>query len=285
MRLQSTTKLLTTGILAAGLLLTGVGSACAQTATTPNDVRKQLNQPAAPPAQNQTKKPSPAAPAAKPAPANSSVSAAAKTAQAKPANPPKPQGTAKVPAVTPTSVALTKPGAAQPGKAPQVKPVATALKTQKAVLPTATAKAAGKLAPAASVKPIPAVASAPHAAMVIPVAEHPVPRRDPFDPLVDKAKDTPAGPQAPLPAGKPGLVVSSLRVDGIVRDPNGMIAIVSNPQMRVYFLREGDRLYDGDVEHITMEGISFHQSGKDAFGKPVEREVTKRLYPTPGEQQ
>jgi hypothetical protein len=82
------------------------------------------------------------------------------------------------------------------------------------------------------------------------------------------------------------LVIETLHVDGIVHAPSGMIAVVSNPQMRVYFLREGDHLYDGDVEHITMEGVSFHESGKDAFGKAVERESTKRLYPTtPGEQQ
>ena len=80
-------------------------------------------------------------------------------------------------------------------------------------------------------------------------------------------------------------MIGTLMIDGIVSGPNGMIAIVSNPQMRVYFLREGDRLYDGDVQHITLDGVSFHETGQDAFGKPVEREVTKRLYPTPGEQQ
>ena len=64
-----------------------------------------------------------------------------------------------------------------------------------------------------------------------------------------------------------------------------MIAIVSNPQQRVYFLREGDKLYDGSIEHITLEAITFHEIGKDAFGKPLEREVTRRLYPSPGEQQ
>jgi len=64
-----------------------------------------------------------------------------------------------------------------------------------------------------------------------------------------------------------------------------MIAIVSSAQDRVYFLREGDRLYDGQVEHITMDGISFHQAGKDPFGNAVEREVAKRLNSTPGEQQ
>ena len=88
-----------------------------------------------------------------------------------------------------------------------------------------------------------------------------------------------------LPPGKPGLLISSLRIDGIVSGPNGMIAIVSNVQDRVYFLREGDRLFDGQVEHITMDGISFHQSGKDPFGNAVEREVAKRLNSTPGEQQ
>ena len=92
-------------------------------------------------------------------------------------------------------------------------------------------------------------------------------------------------PPENLPPGKAGLVVGTLRIDGIVRGSGGMIAIVSNPQQRVYFLREGDKLYDGSVEHITLEAVSFHEFGKDAFGKPLERQVTKRLYPSPGEQQ
>ena len=116
-----------------------------------------------------------------------------------------------------------------------------------------------------------------------PVADHPSgPRRDPFDPLVGKEKAGPAPEN--LPPGKAGLQITTLRLDGVVRGPSGMIAVVSNPQQRVYFLRDGDHLYDGDVEHITLEGLSFHQAGTDPFGKPVEREVTKRLYPTPGEE-
>jgi Tfp pilus assembly protein PilP len=109
-------------------------------------------------------------------------------------------------------------------------------------------------------------------------------RRDPFAPLLGKQ---PSGGGTPmnLPAGKPGLLISSLRISGIVSGPSGMIAIVSNAQDRVYFLREGDRLYDGQVEHITMDGISFHQAGKDPFGNAVEREVAKRLNSTPGELQ
>lgn len=119
---------------------------------------------------------------------------------------------------------------------------------------------------------------------IVPVKES-ANRRDPFAPLLAKEA---AGNGTPLnlPPGKPGLMIGNLHVDGIVNGPSGMIAIVSNPQQRVYFLREGDHLYDGQVAHITMDGISFHQTGKDPFGNAVEREVAKRLNPTsPGEEQ
>jgi type IV pilus assembly protein PilP len=106
-------------------------------------------------------------------------------------------------------------------------------------------------------------------------------RRDPFESLIGRQNK----PPGVLPPGKLGLQVGTLRLDGIVRAPNGMIAVVSNPQARTYFLREGDRLYDGSVEKISMDGVSFHEEGKDAFGKPVERQVNKRIYSSPGEQQ
>jgi hypothetical protein len=109
-------------------------------------------------------------------------------------------------------------------------------------------------------------------------------KRDPFDTLLNRARAGDAPPEN-LPPGKAGLIVSTLRIDGIVRGPAAMIAIVSNPQQRVYFLHEGDKLYDGSVEKITLDAVLFHEIGKDAFGKPLEREVTRRLYPSPGEQQ
>ena len=107
-------------------------------------------------------------------------------------------------------------------------------------------------------------------------------RRDPFESLINRQQ---GGPAKNLPPGKAGLQVSTLRLDGIVRAPNGMIAVVSNPQARTYFLREGDQLYDGRVEKIAMDGVAFHEIGKDAFGKPVERQVNKRIYASAGEQQ
>jgi Tfp pilus assembly protein PilP len=106
-------------------------------------------------------------------------------------------------------------------------------------------------------------------------------KRDPFSPLVNDKKAS--GP--PLPPGKAGLVIATVHVDGTVKAASGMLAVVTNPDQRTYFLREGDRLYDGDVEKIGLDGVTFKENSKDAFGKPVERLVTKRIYPSAGEQQ
>jgi hypothetical protein len=142
----------------------------------------------------------------------------------------------------------------------------------------ATAKKASHKAKAA---PVAAPAATPAADANAKPQISEVGKRDPFVPLVSEHKT--GGP--PLPPGKAGLVVATVHVDGAVSAPNGMLAVVSNPDQRVYFLREGDRLYDGDVEKIGLDGVTFKENSKDAFGKPVERMVTKRIYPSAGEQQ
>ncbi len=148
----------------------------------------------------------------------------------------------------------------------------------------ATAKAPATPTAAAKDSTKAASANAPNPPVEKPAEEKPVVRRDPFDTLLTKARAGNAPPEN-LPPGKAGLIVDTLRINGIVHSPNGMIAIVSNSQNRVYFLRDGDKLYDGSVEKIALDAISFHEIGKDAFGKPLERVVTKRLYPSSGEQQ
>ena len=172
---------------------------------------------------------------------------------------------------------------AQTQTAPATKPAAKAAAPKPAAAQSAAAK------PAA-----PKVAAAKSAAKKAPKAstsgkpdepvETKVARRDPFESLTSR-QEAAAKNALNLPPGKAGLQVGSLRLDGIVRAPNGMIAVVTNPQARTYFLREGDQLYDGRVEKIGMDNVSFHELGKDAFGKPVERQVNKRLYSSVGEQQ
>lgn len=176
-------------------------------------------------------------------------------------------GTPAQQAAKPAAPAATKPApqAAKPAGKPAAKPAAKAAR-----------KSPAKTAVKAVEKP--ATPGAPPEAAESEVKQA---RRDPFESLIGRQNKT----QAILPPGKLGLQVSTLRLDGIVRSPNGMIAVVSNPQARTYFLRDGDRLYDGSVEKISMDGVSFHEEGKDAFGKPVEHQVNKRLYSSPGEQQ
>ena len=158
--------------------------------------------------------------------------------------------------------AATKPAPAKPTTVG--KPAATKSAAGKSKSATPSAKTVSEKKPAES--------------------EQRIARRDPFESLVGRQQAQDALAKN-LPPGKAGLQVGSLRLDGIVRAPNGMIAVVANPQQRTYFLREGDKLYDGTVEKISMEGVTFHEEGKDAFGKPVERQVSKRLYSTAGEQQ
>ena len=184
--------------------------------------------------------------------------------------------------------AQTKPApaakaAAKPASKPAVaKPAAKPAAAKPAVAKPAVAKPAAKSAPKAQKTSVKKAAAAPAEGAA--PAEEKVARRDPFESLVGRDKAA-ADAAKNLPPGKAGLQVSSLRLDGIVRAPNGMIAVVTNPQARTYFLREGDQLYDGRVEKIAMDSVSFHEMGKDAFGKPVERQVNKRIYSSAGEQQ
>src|SRR6266478_3396258 len=173
---------------------------------------------------------------------------------------------------TPNSVKSALQGGAKPAQQPAKPAPKPAVKSSGKPVAKAPAKPAAKKAEKAA---------APRKAAPV-ESEMKLARRDPFESLIGRQQGK--GSQV-LPPGKAGLQVSTLRLDGIVKAPNGMIAVVSNPQARTYFLREGDHLFDGSVEKISMDGVSFHEEGKDAFGKPMERQVNKRIYSSSGEQQ
>ena len=107
--------------------------------------------------------------------------------------------------------------------------------------------------------------------------------RDPFAALVRQSD--PNDSRGNLPPGIAGLQVATVRIQGMVKTPDGMVAVVENPQDSVYFLHDGDHIYDGVVEKIGIEGITFRQESKDAFGRTVDRDVAKRLYPIAGDEQ
>lgn len=205
------------------------------------------------------------------------------TPQEKPAQGKTPPQSQQKPVTAPAAAA--KAAAKKKAKAAQGKtPPQAQQKPATAPAPAAKAPAKKKAKAGKSAKSSAKLAAKPPAGAPAPtVAKVRVVRgRDPFQSLIAVHSSTGGGH---LPPGKAGLVVGGIRLDGTVRAPSGMIAVVSNPEQRVYFIREGDQLYDGSVEKIDMDEVMFREHSKDAFGRPVERMVTKRLYPTAGEQQ
>ena len=96
------------------------------------------------------------------------------------------------------------------------------------------------------------------------------------------------GPETlgPVPAGSRGLVIGQLKLEGIVvlgKNNPKMIAVLSNPANRAYFLRENDPLYNGVVTKITPDSVYFREDVKDAGGTVTSHEVIKKLPPASGE--
>jgi hypothetical protein len=88
-----------------------------------------------------------------------------------------------------------------------------------------------------------------------------------------------------LPPGIRGLVISDLRLEGIVRQEpaNTMIAVVTNYTKRAYFLRVNDAVYNGVVSRITPEAVYFRENTLDSSGRVATHEVELKLGSAPGE--
>lgn len=173
------------------------------------------------------------------------------------------------------------PQAKPAGSQPQAtKPAPAPAKAMPAAVKPAPAQAPASRAPARAAQP-----AAAKAEVKKPAAKQPeVPpiaagRRDPFRSLLIR----PEQQAQALPPGKRGLVIAQMSIDGIIRSPGGMLAMVTSPQKRTYFLREKDEVYNGRVERITSEAVIFSETAIDPFGKTFTREVVKRLYPVAGE--
>ncbi|MFZ0821919.1 MAG: hypothetical protein WAM91_17790 [Candidatus Acidiferrales bacterium] len=268
------------------LLLTTGGTLRGQVnpATVKNQAQNGVNQaqqtkpPAQTPPKNQTQSPAKA-----PQPSTTKqATPPAKTSAT--------QGT-KPPAANATKPPATKPPATagqQPQKPPATKNAATQNQKNGPVKTTAPPKTAPKTGQANQQAPPKIVAKTPakKPSATVTAETKPVPppvRRDPFVTLVGKHQGGDTQP-VKLPPGKAGLQVNTLVIQGILSSPNGMIAVVANPQRSVYFLHAGDELFDGRVDRIEIDGVIFHEVGKDAFGKPLERQVTRKLNPSLGEQ-
>lgn len=138
------------------------------------------------------------------------------------------------------------------------KPAAAAKSKSKAAAP---AKAKAKSKPAAK----PAATSRPAS---------PSGKRDPFVSLaVVRAQQIGAN----CGTGKRCLVIDQVILKGVVKTPNGMIAMVENPAKKAYFLRENDPVFNGYVLKITGDSVIFKESSTDNQGRTQTRDVVKRV--------
>jgi len=104
----------------------------------------------------------------------------------------------------------------------------------------------------------------------------PAGRRDPFRSLIEKVDVERSGPK---PTGIGGMLISEVDLVGIVRDPDGDLAFFNGSDNRGYFLRVGEKLYDGQVIRIDSRNgrVIFRQEVNDPrLIKPF-REVVKEL--------
>lgn len=105
-------------------------------------------------------------------------------------------------------------------------------------------------------------------------------RRDPFlSPLLLK-KEAPSDEELSRglpPPGIAGTYIAQAVLQGVSMRGNGRIAIIRGADSRAYFLREGDKLFDGFIKHIDIDSITMVRVTKLRSGKTLTREVTKRL--------
>jgi Tfp pilus assembly protein PilP len=102
-----------------------------------------------------------------------------------------------------------------------------------------------------------------------------LPGRDPFRALVVRQSDEPLFPVVP---GKHGIRVRQLQLKGIVKSEGHYLAVMDTRQSSGTLLfRENDEVSDGRVVSITEDAVLFQERSLDPLGKPLLRDVVKKI--------
>ena len=98
-------------------------------------------------------------------------------------------------------------------------------------------------------------------------------KRDPFfSPITQQV--TTSG----CSTGKKCLEIAQINVRGVVKSESGFIAVVTNSLNKAYFLHENDPVFNGYVMKITGDSVVFQETVQDKLGKPLTREVVKKIF-------
>jgi Tfp pilus assembly protein PilP len=214
-----------------------------------------------------------------PAPTNKSVPMPkAQTAAAKPVAAPAVMAPkvavaqASAPAAPKTTVkpAVTAPAAPKPVIA--ATPAAKTVVAAKTEIKTETKAAAPAAKVAAQEKPAEKIGELPKPPKPEEKKWAMTGKRDPFfSPVVQDSSGSGCS------TGKKCLEIGQINVRGVVKSDTGYIAVVTNSQDKAYFLHENDPVFNGYVLKITGDSVVFQETVQDKLGKPLLREVTKKI--------
>ncbi len=107
-------------------------------------------------------------------------------------------------------------------------------------------------------------------------------RRDPFlNPASQRQKagklNDEEADRGPAPPGIAGTYIAQAVLHGISLRDGGRLAVVRAADKRAYFLREGDRLFDGYLKKIDIDSITLVRETKVRSGRIETQDVIKRL--------
>ncbi len=102
----------------------------------------------------------------------------------------------------------------------------------------------------------------------------PAGRRDPFRSLLARQAKEELGQRPP---GLRGMGVEEIKLQGILKLPEGYVAMIQGTDNTSYLIRPGTVLYDGNVESIEPGKVVFRMQVADPKSLKPFREVTRTL--------
>ena len=99
-------------------------------------------------------------------------------------------------------------------------------------------------------------------------------RRDPFRSLLGARLADDLGERPP---GLRGMAIDEIKLEGIIKLPEGYVAMVQGTDNLSYLIRPGTVLYDGTVESIEADRVVFRMQLADPRSLKPYREVVRTL--------
>ena len=102
----------------------------------------------------------------------------------------------------------------------------------------------------------------------------PAGRRDPFRSLLARQAKEELGERPP---GLRGMGIEEIKLQGILKIPEGYVAMIQGTDNMSYLIRPGTVLYDGTVELIEQGKVVFRMQVADPKSLKPYREVVRTL--------